>query len=319
MRRASTRWARFIGEWWKEWNGRFRDDVRSFMKGDDGTVGRMADRLLGSPDVYGHQEREPEKSVNFVSCHDGFTLNDLVSYDRKHNEANGEENRDGSNDNRSWNCGVEGPTDDPVVERLRNRQVKNLLAVVLLALGTPMLLMGDEMRRSQRGNNNGYCLDDDTTWLDWSLLGRHEDLRRFVRLLIRHRLERDASRPEWAMTLNQLLRRGTVTWHGVRLEQPDWGVSSHTLAATVRSPSGRELWHVVLNAWSEPLTFELPSVAGGWRRWIDTSREPTDDICEWGAAPLNPSLTYHVAPRSLVVLGATVQPTATEAYGAVPL
>ena len=256
----------FYGEWWKEWNGRFRDDVRSFVKGDDGTVGRMADRLLGSPDVYGHQEREPEKSVNFVSCHDGFTLNDLVSYDRKHNEANGEQNRDGSNDNRSWNCGVEGPTDDPAVERLRNRQVKNFLAVVLLALGTPMLLMGDEMRRSQRGNNNAYCLDDDTTWLDWSLLGRHEDLRRFVRLLIRHRLQRDTSRPEWAMTLNQLLRRGTVTWHGVRLDQPDWGHSSHTLAATVRSLSGRELWQVVLNAWSEPLTFELPSVARGWRR-----------------------------------------------------
>jgi isoamylase len=301
----------FIGDWWKEWNGRFRDDVRSFGKGDAGTVGQMADRLLGSPDVYGHQEREPEKSVNFVTCHDGFTLNDLVSYDRKHNEANGEENRDGSDDNRSWNCGVEGPTDDPAVEQLRNRQVKNFLAVVLLALGTPMLLMGDEVRRTQRGNNNAYCLDDDTTWLDWSLLGRHEDVRRFVRLLIRHRLRRDTSQPEWAMTLNQLLRRGTVTWHGVRLGQPDWGPSSHTLAATIRSPSGSQLSHVVLNAWSEPLTFELPSAAGGWRRWIDTSREPPGDICEWGAAPLHPNLVYDVAPRSLVVLIATVHPTST--------
>jgi isoamylase len=298
----------FVGDWWKEWNGRFRDDVRSFWKGDGGTVGAMADRLLGSPDVYGHEEREPEKSVNFVTCHDGFTLNDLVSYDRKHNEANGEENRDGSDDNRSWNCGVEGPTDDRAVEQLRNRQVKNFLATVLLALGTPMLLMGDEMRRTQRGNNNAYCLDDDTTWLDWNLLDRHDDVRRFVRLLIRHRLQRDTSRPEWAMTLNQLLRRGTVTWHGVRLDQPDWSPSSHTLAGTIRSVSGDQLFHVVLNAWSEPLRFELPPVPGGWRRWIDTSREPPDDICEWAAAPPHPTLAYDVAPRSLVALTAAVHP-----------
>jgi isoamylase len=301
----------FIGDWWKEWNGRFRDDVRSFARGDAGTVGNMANRLLGSPDVYGHQEREPEKSVNFVTCHDGFTLNDLVSYDRKHNEANGQDNRDGSDDNRSWNCGVEGPTDDPAVEQLRNRQVKNFLAAVLLALGTPMLLMGDEMRRTQRGNNNAYCLDDDTTWLDWSLLDRHDDVRRFVRLLIRHRLQRDTSQPEWAMTLNQLLRRGIVTWHGVRLDQPDWGPASHTLAFTVRSPSDRQLLHVLLNAWSERLTFELPSVAGGWRRWIDTSHEPPDDICEWGAAASHSTQAYEVAPRSLVVLTATLHPTST--------
>jgi len=295
----------FVGEWWKEWNGRFRDDVRSFMRGDPGTVGHMAERLLGSPDVYGRQEREPEKSVNFVTCHDGFTLNDLVSYDRKHNEANGEENHDGTDDNRSWNCGVEGPTDDRTIEQLRNRQVKNFLAEVLLALGTPMLLMGDEMRRTQRGNNNAYCLDDETTWLDWSLLDRHDDVRRFVRLLIRHRLQRESSRPEWAMTLNELLRRGTVTWHGVRLGQPDWGVNSHTLAATVRSPSGRQQLHAILNAWSEPLGFALPSVEGGWRRWIDTSREPPEDVCEWDAAPSHPTQTYEVAPRSLVVLRST--------------
>jgi glycogen operon protein len=305
----------FVGDWWKEWNGRFRDDVRSFWKGDGGTVGAMADRLLGSPDVYGHQECAPEKSVNFVTCHDGFTLNDLVSYDRKHNEANGEENRDGSDDNRSWNCGVEGPTDDRAVEQLRNRQVKNLLATALLALGTPMLLMGDEMRRTQRGNNNAYGLDDDTTWLDWNLLDRHDDVRRFVRLLVRHRLQRDTARPEWAMTLNQLLRLGTVTWHGVRLDQPDWGPSSHTLAATVRSTGGRQLFHVVLNAWSERLTFELPSVAGGWRRWIDTSCEPPGDICEWDAAPPHATPSYDVAPRSLVTLIATVDPMSATPCG----
>ncbi len=130
-------------------------------------VSKIAARFLGSPDIYGHEEREPEQSINFVTCHDGFTLNDLVSYDEKHNEANGEDNRDGDNDNRSWNCGVEGPTDDPEIERLRSRQVKNFLALTLLALGTPMLQMGDEVRRTQRGNNNAYCQDNEISWFDW--------------------------------------------------------------------------------------------------------------------------------------------------------
>jgi len=156
----------FIGDSWKEWNGRFRDDVRSFFLGEEGSVGRLADRFLGSPEIYGHKEREAEQSVNFVTCHDGFTLNDLVSYNQKHNEPNGENNRDGANDNRSWNCGVEGPSDDPAIEKLRERQIKNFLAMTLLSLGVPMLLMGDEARRSQRGNNNAYCQDNETSWFD---------------------------------------------------------------------------------------------------------------------------------------------------------
>ena len=147
--------------------------------------GRLADRLLGSPDIYGHKEREAEQSVNFVTCHDGFTLNDLVSYNHKHNEANGEDNRDGADDNRSWNCGVEGPTDDPAIEALRNRQVKNFLAVTLLSLGVPMILMGDEVRRTQRGNNNAYCQDNETSWFDWSLLEKHADVHRFVDAALR--------------------------------------------------------------------------------------------------------------------------------------
>ena len=151
----------FIGDSWKEWNGRFRDDARSFFRGDNDSVARFADRLVGSPEIYGHEEREPEQSVNFVTCHDGFTLNDLVSYNTKHNEANGEDNRDGSNDNLSWNCGVEGPTDDPAVEKLRNQQIKNFLTVTMLSLGVPMILMGDEVRRTQNGNNNAYCLDNE--------------------------------------------------------------------------------------------------------------------------------------------------------------
>ena len=181
----------FVGDTWQEWNGRFRDDVRRFLKGDNGSVPRMATRLLGSPDIYGHEEREAEQSINFVTCHDGFTLNDLVSFNHKHNEANGENNRDGSNDNLSWNCGVEGPTDDPAIEALRNRQVKNFFALELLAAGTPMLLMGDEVRRTQRGNNNAYCQDSEISWFDWTLLERHADIHRFVKTLNAFRQRRD--------------------------------------------------------------------------------------------------------------------------------
>jgi len=168
----------FVGDSWREWNGRFRDDTRDFLRGADGSLRRFADRMLGSPEMYGHKEREPEQSVNFVTCHDGFTLNDLVSYNDKHNEANGEDNRDGASDNRSWNCGVEGPSDDPAVEALRNRQVKNFLTATLLSLGMPMITMGDEVRRTQGGNNNAYCQDNETSWLDWTLCSRHADVYR---------------------------------------------------------------------------------------------------------------------------------------------
>src|SRR5690348_7917107 len=195
----------FVGDAWKEWNGRFRDDVRDFFRGQPGSVRRVADRLLGSPEVYGHKEREAEQSVNFVTCHDGFTLNDLVSYDQKHNEANGEDNRDGANDNRSWNCGVEGPTEDPAVEKLRNRQVKNFLTVTLLSLGMPMILMGDEVRRTQQGNNNAYCLDNESNWLDWTLLRKHPDMHRFVRLLNARRLLRDVTHERQRLSLSELI------------------------------------------------------------------------------------------------------------------
>ena len=173
----------------------------------DDSVARIADRFLGSPSIYGHKEREAEQSVNFVTCHDGFTLNDLVSYNQKHNEENGEDNRDGADDNRSWNCGVEGPSDDPAVETLRNRQVKNFLTVTMLSLGVPMILMGDEVRRTQRGNNNAYCQDNETSWFDWTLLSRHADVHRFVRLLIARRLMRDVEHERRRVSLNQLLQR----------------------------------------------------------------------------------------------------------------
>ena len=252
----------FIGDSWKEWNGRFRDDVRGFVKSDSGTVRLLAQRALGSPDVFGHQEREPEQSINFVTCHDGFTLNDLVSYSAKHNEANGEGNADGSDNNLSWNCGVEGPTEDPEVERLRRRQVKNFIVILLTSIGTPMLLMGDEMRRTQRGNNNAYCQDNEVSWLDWSLLDRHRDLHQFVRKLIvqRLRLLSAGDQESFGLSLNQLLRRAEIDWHGVQLGRPDWSDSSHSLALTVR-PRQRQipLWlHVMFNAYWEALDFELP-------------------------------------------------------------
>jgi isoamylase len=170
----------FVGDSWKEWNGRFRDDVRSFFRGEDGATGRFADSLIGSPSLYDHKQREPEASVNFVTCHDGFTLNDLVSYDRKHNEQNGEDNRDGSDDNRSWNCGSEGPTGDPAIEKLRTRQIKNFFAVTMLSAGMPMILMGDEVRRTQHGNDNASCQDNETSWFDWTLLAEHAEIHRFV-------------------------------------------------------------------------------------------------------------------------------------------
>ena len=158
-----------------------------------------------------HKAREAEQSINFVTCHDGFTLNDLVSYDQKHNYPNGEGNRDGANDNRSWNCGVEGPTDDPEIEALRNRQVKNFLTITLLSLGVPMIVMGDEVRRTQRGNNNAYCQDNETSWFDWTLLEKHADLHRFVRLLIARRLLRDLEPEQQRTTLNELLRNANAS------------------------------------------------------------------------------------------------------------
>ena len=298
----------FIGDSWKEWNGRFRDDVRSFLKGDDGTVGRMATRILGSPDLFGQEEREPEQSINFVTCHDGFTLSDLVSYNQKHNEANGEENRDGANENLSWNCGAEGPTDDPDIERLRNRQVKNFLAITLLSVGAPMLLMGDEARRTQRGNNNAYCQDNEISWFDWGLLRRHPDVHRFVRQLLAFRLTRDAAEED-GISLNELLSRARLQWHGVRLDQPDWGDHSHSLACTLKTIKGRFLVYLIFNSYWEALEFEIPSADENrevsWHRWIDTSLDSPDDICEGAVAPVLEDTRYTAQPRSVVVLFAT--------------
>jgi isoamylase len=229
----------FVGDAWKEWNGRFRDDVRAFLRGEDGTVSKVADRLLGSPEVYGHKQREMEASVNFVACHDGFTLNDLVSYNQKHNDANGEHNRDGGDDNRSWNCGVEGPTDDPAIEKLRNRQVKNFLTLTMLSLGVPMILMGDEVRRTQHGNNNAYCQDDEMSWFDWTLLEKHADVHRFTQLLTARRVMRDDTAEQQRVSLTDVLLQATTAWHGVNLWRPDWSSHSHSPGIRRGPPAGR--------------------------------------------------------------------------------
>ncbi len=243
----------FIGDSWKEWNGRFRDDVRSFLRGDQDSLWRFADRFLGSHEIYQYKEREAEQSVNFVTCHDGFTLNDLVSFGRKHNEANGEDNRDGGDDNRSWNGGFEGPSDDPATERLRNRQVKNFLTITLLSLGMPMIVMGDEIRRTQQGNNNAYCQDNEISWFDWTKLEKHADVHRFVQLLIARRLLRDIGPEQHRITLAQLIARANKDWHGTKLNEPDWSSWSHSIALSAHLTTENFLVYFIFNAYWEPL------------------------------------------------------------------
>jgi glycogen operon protein len=294
----------FVGDAWKEWNGRFRDDARDFFRGVPGAVGRFADRMLGSHEVYAHKRREAEQSVNFVTCHDGFTLNDLVSYDQKHNEANGESNRDGEGHNRSWNCGVEGPTDNPVIEEVRNRQVKNFLTVTMMSLGVPMIVMGDEVRRSQGGNNNAYCHDDESVWFDWSLLERHADVHRFMKMLLARRLLRDVTHEQRRTSLTELIEGANKAWHGVKLNEPDWGSGSRSIAFGAELKSEGLKFHLILNGYWEPLDFELPPTTGGvpWRRWIDTSLRSPQDIVEWKKAPPSPGNSYRAGPRSVIML-----------------
>ncbi len=297
----------FIGDHWKEWNGRFRDDVRAFLRGDPGTTASVAARFVGSPDIYGAEQREPEQSVNFVTCHDGFTLNDLVSFERKHNEANGQDNRDGAEHNLSANHGVEGATDDPEVDAIRLRKIKSFHAVNLLALGVPMVLMGDEVRRTQNGNNNAWVQDNETSWFDWGLVARHAELHRFVRGLIRLRLHLSDAEDWRDLTLSELIQASRLEWHGVRLGRPDWGWHSHSLA--VSATGRRHRFHVLLNGWTEPLTFELPPIgrsgSNAWRRVVDTARPAPDDLVDPAEAPTVTGTNYRAAPHSLVLLVAT--------------
>ncbi len=291
----------FTGHRWAEWNGHFRDDVRRFICGQNGTAAKLAQRVTGSQDIYPLPKREPNRSINFITCHDGFTLNDLVSYDRKHNEQNGENNRDGNDQNDSCSYGAEGPTKDPVLEALRLRQCKNFMTILLTSQGTPMLLMGDEVRRTQGGNNNAYCQDNEISWFNWEDVNRHAGLLRFVRGLIRLNLDYKLFQEEvfWSEPGDP-----DVTWHGVKPNTPDQHEDSHSLAYELVYQGHNEHLYIILNSFWEPLTFTLPTPKDGKRfyRVVDTALPSPEDYCEPPSAPLVDTSTYTAQARSAVIL-----------------
>ncbi|HMO20276.1 MAG TPA: hypothetical protein PKC98_04835, partial [Candidatus Melainabacteria bacterium] len=294
-----------------EWNGPFRDDVRRFVKGDRNSVRALANRISASGDIYGEAGggRDPNRSINFVTCHDGFTMNDLVSYNHKHNLANGEDNRDGADQNFNWNCGVEGATRDSSVEALRIRQIKNLFTILMFAQGTPMILMGDEARRSTGGNNNPYCQDNELNWLDWSLSSRNEELIDFVGKLIKlsqdfgmHRQERVLPVVAPGSTLDS--NSTTLTWHGVHLNEPDFGEDSHSLAFEIADIQTNKFLYAVFNSFWEPLQFALPALPEGehWHKLIDTALAHPEDIVDIEPSKALQKGTLKVEPRSSVIL-----------------
>jgi glycogen operon protein len=299
----------FPGYRWSEWNGRYRDVIRRFVRGDGGLVGEVATRIAGSSDLYESSGRLPSSSINFVTCHDGFTLHDLVSYNGKHNEVNGEENRDGSNDNLSWNCGVEGETDNPGVLALRRRQARNFMAILMLSRGVPMILAGDEVLRTQRGNNNAYCQDNALSWFDWTLPQREKEMLRFTRGMISLRKRHPS------LMRNRFLsgakkdgaRFADVSWHGADLDRPPWGdpearILAFTLGAAV--PFEEDL-HVMLNMSEDFVNMKLPRLRDGkWFRAVDTWLASPQDILEPSEQPPAARARYRVAPRSVVVLEA---------------
>jgi len=298
---------------WSEWNGRFRDTVRRFVKGDAGQVRDLAARFTGSADLYADDGRSAYNSINFVTCHDGFTLLDLVSYDGKHNEANLEGNRDGTDDNNSWNCGVEGETSDPVINQLRRQMVKNHLCGLLFGAGTPMVLGGDEFLRTQRGNNNAYCQDNDISWFNWENVERNAEMVEFFRKAVAL-TRRCTILQRRKFLLGQDLDADNIpdiTWLGTDLRRPDWDDPElRTLCYQLdggEEPSalGKYFLLLILNADYRTRSFQLPALSGGsqWRRVIDTSLPAGEDFCEAGReVPLDPADYYLANPRSTVVL-----------------
>ncbi|MCC6178752.1 MAG: glycogen debranching protein GlgX [Chloroflexi bacterium] len=298
----------FPGGRWAEWNGRYRDDIRRFVRGDPGIVGTVASRIAGSSDLYAWDGSLPINSVNFITCHDGFTLYDLVSYNWKHNEANGEGNHDGLDDNLSWNCGAEGPTDVAAIETLRRRQIANFVVILLLSQGVPILLAGDEVRRTQCGNNNAYCQDNEVSWLDWALVDEQADLLRFFREAIAFRKRHPVLQRRRFFT-GALNSRGLrdIDWHGFLLNEPGWfDPGSHVLAFTLGGLDGDADLHVMLNMDPSALDFEIPVVKGRrWLRAIDTSLASPNDIAVPGDETPVSTSTYQVASHSVVVLIST--------------
>jgi glycogen operon protein len=278
---------------WAEWNGRYRDSVRRFWKGDAGLVGEIAYRLSGSSDLYQSTGKRPYASVNFVTCHDGFTLNDLVSYNEKHNEANGEGNRDGDNYNNSWNCGAEGPTDNEAINALRDKQRRNLLASLFVSQGVPMLSAGDEFCRTQRGNNNAYCQDNEISWLSWEHDDRAKSLLGFTRQLLALRRDHPIfrrpkffqGRPIRGANIKDIMWFNST---GAEMSDAEWGswfirclgMLLGGASIDVRDPRGRPIidntFLVLLNAHYEPVPFILPGLRDvEWEVVMDTSRDPS--------------------------------------------
>ena len=303
----------FPGTRWSEWNGRYRDDVRRFWRGDEGMLGPFATRICGSSDLYQVSGRSPSHSINFVTSHDGFTLADLVSYTHKHNEDNGEGNADGASEEFSDNHGVEGPTDDPRIAELRRRQVRNLMATLILSQGVPMVLAGDEMGRSQGGNNNAYCHDDETSWVDWTDADRRAGLVRFCRELIALRRRRPSMR-RGAFLRGEVEapEAPDVRWIGPGGGAPDWHeAGARTIGCWLAGidDHGPLLW--IAHAGDQPVSFRLPDPppGAGWTRLVDTSRPSPDDVQPGGTA-LPEAACYPVEPHSTVVLEAPLPPRA---------
>lgn len=276
----------FPGLRWAEWNGRYRDLIRQFVRGDKGLIAELATRLSGSSDLYAPSGKLPINTINFITCHDGFTLADLVSYNTKHNLANGEENRDGDNHNYSWNCGVEGPTKKKAVLELRWRQVKNYMAILLLSQGVPMILSGDEVLRSQKGNNNCWCQDNELGWFDWNLVEQHKEMFRFTREMIRFRKRHPCLQRGRFLNGNTITRSGLtdISWHGKELTEPDWFDSQGAVLAFTLGGVGKEEedLHVVLNMSEKLITVELPQLPQNskrtWHQAISTAAKAPGDI-----------------------------------------
>ncbi|PMB49955.1 glycogen debranching enzyme [Fischerella thermalis CCMEE 5205] len=297
----------FPGYRWAEWNGHYRDDIRRFVKGDPGLVGAVASRIAGSADLYQATGHLPINSINFITCHDGFTLNDLVSYNYKHNEANGENNQDGINDNLSWNCGVEGETDDPGIDALRRRQIKNFAAILFLSQGVPMFVAGDEVRRTQKGNNNAYCQDNEISWFNWNLVEKNSDIFRFFKLMIDFRKCYCHSALRRSRFFSgEVNERGLadISWHGSKLFSPGWcDPDARVLAYTMGGFEGEADIHVMLNMYWEALDFEIPSITGReWYKIVDTAEPSPMDIMEQGKETIVSGNVCTVQGRSVVIL-----------------
>ena len=284
---------------WAEWNGRYRDDIRRFWRGDEGFLGVFAQRICGSADIYSKSGKGPESSINFVTCHDGFTLQDLVSYRQKHNEANGENNHDGASENFSENYGAEGETADGWINAVRKRQIKNFLLTLCISRGVPMLLGGDEFRRTQRGNNNAYCQDNETSWYDWNTLEQHQEIYRFTRGMIAFR------RAHRMLSTEQFYTDAEIHWFSPNGDLPHWTEPQEKQLACLITEDEHRALYLMFNAVAEAVTFHLPTEPPGtrWHLAVDTSYEAPEDLFDAGEELLlDPSQAYHLHPRSSVIL-----------------